>query len=153
MAAVPEQTSVTYAEVRTWAIWLDRFTASDLADVMGVSYEVGQRGVNALLWHGIWTYVVRHKIDAMIGCTSFEGTNADKLALPLSFLHHHVGAPEEWRVQARASRYRHAARHLLECSSLAAVISDYGSFETHAAYAARLRAEHGRKIAFWELAA
>ncbi len=58
-----------------------------------------------LLWHGIWTYVVRHKIDAMIGCASFEGTNPDKLALPLSFLHHHVGAPEEWRIQARASRY------------------------------------------------
>jgi L-ornithine Nalpha-acyltransferase len=58
-----------------------------------------------LLWHGIWTYVVRHKIDAMIGCASFEGTNPDKLALPLSFLHHHSAAPENWRVQAQASRY------------------------------------------------
>ncbi len=58
-----------------------------------------------LLWHGIWTYVVRHKIDAMIGCASFEGTNPDRLALPLSFLHHHSSAPEAWRVQARASRY------------------------------------------------
>lgn len=53
--------------------------------------------------------------------------------------------------QARSKRYRHAARHLLECTSLAATITDYGAFETHAAYAARLRAEHGRKIAFWEL--
>ena len=58
-----------------------------------------------LLWHGIWTYVVRHKIDAMIGCASFEGTNPDRLALPLSFLHHHAGAPEDWRVRAHASRY------------------------------------------------
>ena len=58
-----------------------------------------------LLWHGIWTYVVRHKIDAMIGCASFEGTNPDRLALPLSFLHHHASAPEAWRVEARASRY------------------------------------------------
>lgn len=58
-----------------------------------------------LLWHGIWTYVVRHRIDAMIGCASFEGTNADKLALPLSFLHHYSAAPESWHVQAQASRY------------------------------------------------
>jgi L-ornithine Nalpha-acyltransferase len=58
-----------------------------------------------LLWHGIWTYVVRHKIDAMIGCASFEGTSPDKLALPLSFLHHHASAPADWRVSARASRY------------------------------------------------
>jgi putative hemolysin len=58
-----------------------------------------------LLWHGIWTYVIRHKIDAMIGCASFEGTNPDRLALPLSFLHHHASAPEAWRVAARASRY------------------------------------------------
>jgi len=58
-----------------------------------------------LLWHGIWTYVVRHKIDAMIGCASFEGTNADRLALPLSFLHHHAAAPEAWAVRAHPSRY------------------------------------------------
>jgi L-ornithine Nalpha-acyltransferase len=58
-----------------------------------------------LLWHGVWTYVVRHRIDVMIGCASFEGTNADRLALPLSFLHHHAQAPADWRVRARASRY------------------------------------------------
>nr|WP_245269979.1 GNAT family N-acyltransferase [Nitrobacter hamburgensis] len=58
-----------------------------------------------LLWHGIWTYVVRHRIDAMIGCASFEGTNADQLALPLSFLHHHAVAPDAWAVRARPSRY------------------------------------------------
>ena len=58
-----------------------------------------------LLWHGIWTYVVRHKIDAMIGCASFEGTNADRLAMPLSFLHHHAAAPDAWIVQAHPDRY------------------------------------------------
>ena len=58
-----------------------------------------------LLWHGIWTYVVRHRIDVMIGCASFDGTNADKLALPLSFLHHHAQAPAGWRVRARPPRY------------------------------------------------
>ena len=27
-----------------------------------------------LLWHGIWTYVLHHRIDVMIGCASLEGT-------------------------------------------------------------------------------
>jgi L-ornithine Nalpha-acyltransferase len=58
-----------------------------------------------LLWHGVWTYVVRHRIDVMIGCASFEGINPDKLALPLSFLHHHAQAPAGWRVRARSPRY------------------------------------------------
>ena len=58
-----------------------------------------------LLWHGIWTYVLRNKIDAMLGCASLEGTDPDKLALPLSFLHHNALAPEEWRARALPSRY------------------------------------------------
>lgn len=45
--------AATYSEVRWWAVWLDTFTASDLAQAMGVSYEVGRRGIKALLWHGI----------------------------------------------------------------------------------------------------
>lgn len=53
--------------------------------------------------------------------------------------------------KARSSRYRHAARHLMECASLASSIVDYGAFETHEAYAARLKAKHGRKSAFWSL--
>ena len=52
---------------------------------------------------------------------------------------------------SRAKRYRHAARHLLECASLAPAIGDFGALEPHAAYVARLRAEHGRKEAFWSL--
>ena len=49
----------------------------------------------------------------------------------------------------RSSRYRHAARHFLECGSLAAFVDSFGDIETHEAYAARLRAEHGRKTSFW----
>ncbi|MCC6719437.1 MAG: hypothetical protein IT555_16260 [Acetobacteraceae bacterium] len=52
---------------------------------------------------------------------------------------------------ARASRYRHAARHLADCGGLAASIADFGGRETHDVYAARLRAAHGRKAAFWSL--
>jgi putative hemolysin len=57
-----------------------------------------------LLWHGIWTYVLRHRIDAMIGCASLEGTDPDRLALALSFLHHHARAPEGWRARALPER-------------------------------------------------
>lgn len=53
--------------------------------------------------------------------------------------------------KARSSRYRHAARHLMECAGLATAIADFGAFETHDAYAARLRAEHSRKSGFWSL--
>lgn len=53
--------------------------------------------------------------------------------------------------KARSSRYRHAARHLMECGSLASSIPDFGAFETHEAYSARLKAEHGRKSGFWSL--
>jgi len=53
-----------------------------------------------LLWHGIWTYVLRHRIDVMLGCASLEGTDPEKLALPLSFLHHYAAAPTDWRARA-----------------------------------------------------
>jgi hypothetical protein len=53
--------------------------------------------------------------------------------------------------RARSSRYRHAARHLAECASLASTIQDFGSFETHDAYLSRLRREHPRKSSFWSL--
>ncbi|MGC2857426.1 DUF6880 family protein [Novispirillum sp. DQ9] len=51
----------------------------------------------------------------------------------------------------RTTRYKHAARHLLECGSLASSIPDFGAPESHEAYVARLRREHGRKSAFWGL--
>ncbi|WP_374730151.1 GNAT family N-acetyltransferase [Stappia sp.] len=58
-----------------------------------------------LLWHGIWAYVLMHRIDVMVGCASIEGTDPDRLAAQLSFLHHHARAPEDWRVRAVDSRY------------------------------------------------
>jgi len=53
--------------------------------------------------------------------------------------------------QNRVKRYRHAARHLAECASLTSSISDFGGFEPHDRYAARLKAEHPRKSSFWTL--
>lgn len=52
--------------------------------------------------------------------------------------------------KSRTSRYKHAARHLLECRRLAPGIADFRTFETHRVYEARLLREHGRK-SFWSL--
>lgn len=53
-----------------------------------------------LLWQGIWAYVQTHRIDVMIGCASLQGTDPDRLALPLSYLHQVAAAPPEWSVRA-----------------------------------------------------
>jgi putative hemolysin len=65
-----------------------------------------------LLWHGIWTYVLHHRIDVMIGCASLEGTDPARLALPLSYLHHYAPAPARWRVRAVSGR--HVPMNLLD---------------------------------------
>jgi putative hemolysin len=57
-----------------------------------------------LLWHGIWTYVLHHRIDVMFGCASLEGTDLERHAAALSFLHHHALAPEAWRAKAQPGR-------------------------------------------------
>jgi hypothetical protein len=51
----------------------------------------------------------------------------------------------------RSSRYKHAARHLAECRSLANQIRDFGSIKPHEAYVADLKRTHGRKPGFWSL--
>lgn len=63
----------------------------------------GSRTVE-LLWHGIWSYVLAHKIDVMFGCASFPGTNPDDNAIALSFLHHNAVAENDWAVKALPSR-------------------------------------------------
>lgn len=63
-----------------------------------------------LLWQGIWDYVRHHKIDVMFGCASFAGIDPDHHADQLSFLAHHVQAPDEWRVRAQNGRYTEMKR-------------------------------------------
>ena len=45
--------------------------------------------------------------------------------------------------------YKRAARHLLDCAGLSSRIQDYGVHESHEAFEARLRRDHGRKESFW----
>ncbi len=58
-----------------------------------------------LMWQGIWNYLLRHKLDVMFGCASFEGIDPRANALPLSFLHHFAASPPEWRVRAQPERF------------------------------------------------
>ncbi|MBN9048739.1 MAG: GNAT family N-acetyltransferase [Rhizobiales bacterium] len=58
-----------------------------------------------LLWAGIWNYVRMSGLDVMFGCASLDGTDPQKLAQSLSFLHHYARAPEEWRASALPERY------------------------------------------------
>ncbi|WP_293801776.1 GNAT family N-acetyltransferase [uncultured Bosea sp.] len=58
-----------------------------------------------LLWSGIWAYLQHHRIDAMFGCASFDGTDPDALALPLSFLHHQARSEGEWAAAAHTDQF------------------------------------------------
>ena len=59
-----------------------------------------------LLWHGLWTYVREHKVDVMIGCASFSGTDPRAHDMALSYLHHHALAPPRWRCRAHDHLYQ-----------------------------------------------
>jgi putative hemolysin len=57
------------------------------------------------LWRGIADYVVAHRIGLMFGCASLPGTDPDKLAATLTYLHHYHLAPAESRPCALPGRY------------------------------------------------
>jgi hypothetical protein len=53
--------------------------------------------------------------------------------------------------KGRATRYKHAARHVREIDSLNSQIRNYENFETHDQFMERLRKTHPRKTGFWPL--
>jgi hypothetical protein len=53
---------------------------------------------------------------------------------------------------AKSTRYKHAARNLLECRALAAGIRNFEGTENHEGFVGRLRVKHGRKEGFWSYA-
>ena len=63
------------------------------------------RSTMQLLWRGIAAYVFHHDIALMFGCASLPGTDADALALPLSYLYHHHLAPPALRPRALPHRF------------------------------------------------
>ncbi len=67
--------------------------------------EYRNKSTIELLWQGVWKYLNDNNIDVMIGCASFQGTNPNDLALPLSFLYHNSLAPDEWLVNAQPDKF------------------------------------------------
>jgi len=53
--------------------------------------------------------------------------------------------------KGRATRYKHAARHVREIDGLNGRIKDYGGFEAHREFMALLLKTHPRKMGFWAL--
>lgn len=51
----------------------------------------------------------------------------------------------------RPSRYKHAARHLADCASIAPHIDDFGNTRSHDVYIADLKRRHGKNYRFWSL--
>jgi hypothetical protein len=71
-------------------------------------------------------------------------------------IRHPLAAVLLWRAmidyalgQGRASRYGHAADHLMDCGLLDAEIVDYGTNPTHESYVQILQTRHDRKSSFW----
>lgn len=64
-----------------------------------------------LLWHGVWRYILHHRIDLMFGCASLEGIDPKAHALPLGFLHHFARTPEA--LSARALPWRFTDMNLM----------------------------------------
>ena len=57
------------------------------------------------LWQGIWTYLNHYRIDVMVGCASFPGTDPMAHAEALTYLAHHCRTTSEWDVRAVPGRY------------------------------------------------
>lgn len=67
------------------------------------NYRAGS--VLQLLWQGIATYIMDHKIDLMFGCASLHSTNLEELAHPLSYMYHYHLAPQGLRPRAVDGRF------------------------------------------------
>lgn len=54
-----------------------------------------------LLWNALSEYVLELRVEVLFGVASFHGTDVEKLAQPLSWLHHNHLAPKAIRPVAR----------------------------------------------------
>ncbi len=91
-------------------------------------------------------------------CAQIDGTHYELLSTAASALEyaHPLAATLVLRAMidfalenARHKRYRHAARHLKACESLARKIEDYGEHKSHTAYLANIKSAHKQKLGFW----
>lgn len=92
----------------------DEYDIAKLLAVEGELVELGRSCVDLnyragavvqALLRGLGAYTSQYDIRLMFGCASLHGTDPDELALPLSYLHHHLRAPEHLRARAVPERY------------------------------------------------
>jgi putative hemolysin len=92
----------------------DEFDISPLTNHQGNIMELGRSCVDSryrtrssmqLMWAGIAAYVREHNVDYMFGCGSFHGSDPQKMATELSYLHHFHLAPEDCRPRALDDLY------------------------------------------------
>lgn len=62
------------------------------------------RAVLELLWRGLWLYARHHGVDAMIGCASFPGADAQAHAAAIAFLREVAPARADFTAAARPER-------------------------------------------------
>ncbi|OUS12835.1 hemolysin-like protein [Rhodospirillales bacterium 47_12_T64] len=93
---------------------VDEFDIDKLLDFKGEILELGRSCINAnyrrgstmqLLWRGIAQYVFHYDIKYMFGCASLQGTDPEKLKVPLSYLYHNHLASSEICPKALPGRY------------------------------------------------
>jgi len=93
---------------------IDEYDISSIVGYPGEILELGRscvdtayrsKAVMQLLWKGISDYVFHFNIEIMFGCASFPGTDPERHAITLSYLHHRHLAPPEFRPRAVPSRY------------------------------------------------
>ncbi len=70
-----------------------------------VDAKYRNRSTLSLLWYGLAAYCLHYEGVLFFGCASLHGTDPQKLALPLSYLHHFHLAPPELRSRALEHRY------------------------------------------------
>lgn len=85
-----------------------RATGRRLVEVGRSCVHADYRGSAALymLWNGLAEYVLANGIEVMFGVASFHGTDAEALAEPLSWLHHHHLAPPALRARALPAHFQ-----------------------------------------------
>lgn len=136
----------------------DALDAEERAFAHAAGFELREWALRFLL---AWPAPDRAAALVMAAPDRWDGNRYDILTPAAKALAHHhplaasvlLRAMADWTLgRARASRYKHAARHLETCAALAAEIDDFGPIPPHDDYMRALRAAHGRK-SIWSLMA
>ena len=81
----------------------DEFDISSILSFPGKILELSRLCIAAgsrngrimlLLWKALGRYITQHKIALLFGCSSFQGTDLEKLKFALSYLFHHHSIPK-----------------------------------------------------------